>query len=45
MKTHLEEQGEEIWDIVQNGFFIPISVVNGVGITKIKSSWDEDDKK
>lgn len=45
MKTHLEAQGEEIWDAVENGLFVPTSVVNGVGTVKIKSSWDEDNKK
>ena len=45
MKAHLEAQGEEIWDAVQNGPFVPTSVVNGVGTSKPKGSWDEDDKK
>lgn len=45
MKYHLEVHGEEIWDAVENGMFVPISVVNGVGTPKIKSLWDEDDKK
>lgn len=45
LKTHLESQGEEIWDVVQNGLFFPASVVNGVGTEKTKVSWDEDDKK
>lgn len=40
MKSHLEAQGEEMWDVVQNGKFVSISVVNDVGTTKIKSSWD-----
>lgn len=38
MKAHLKAQGEEIWDVVENGHFVPISVVNGVGTPKIKSS-------
>lgn len=45
MKTHLKAQGEEIWDAVQNGLFVPTSVVNSVRTAKIKSSWDEYDKK
>lgn len=45
MKADLEAQGKEIWDVVENGVFIPTSVVNGVGTPKAKSSWDEDDKK
>lgn len=44
-KAHLEAKGEEVWDAVENGLFVPTSVVNGVGTTKIKSPWDEDDKK
>ncbi|CAL5197279.1 unnamed protein product [Lathyrus oleraceus] len=45
MKAHLEAQGEEIWDAVENSQFVATSVVNGVGTTKIKISWNEDDKK
>ncbi|XP_050882935.1 uncharacterized protein LOC127086256 [Lathyrus oleraceus] len=45
MKAHLEAQGEEIWDAVQNGPFVPTTVVNGVGSSKPKTSWDDDDKK
>lgn len=45
MNAHLEAQREEIWDVVQNGLFVPTTVVNGVGIAKIKSSWDGDDNK
>ena len=40
MKAHLEAQGEEIWDTVKNGLFTPVSVVNGVGTSKPKISWD-----
>lgn len=45
MKAHLEAQGEEIWDVVQNGPFVPTTVVNGVGSSNPKTSWDDDDKK
>lgn len=45
MKVHLEAQGERVWDVVQNGSFIPTSVINGVRMIKIQISWDEDDKK
>src|ERR1051325_7110611 len=45
MKAHLEAQGEEIWDVVENGPFAPVCVVNGVGSSKPKVSWNEDDKK
>lgn len=45
MKAHLEARGEKIWDVVENGQFVLTSVVNSVRTIKIKSSWDEDDKK
>lgn len=45
MKAHLEAQGEGIWEVVENDPHNPTSVVNGVGTPKIKSSYDEDDKK
>jgi len=45
MKAHLEAQGEGIWDAVEDGPHNPMSVVNGIGTPKIKSSYDEDDKK
>src|SRR4051812_11567443 len=32
-------------DVVENGSFVPPSVVIGVGTSKIKSSWNDDDKK
>ena len=45
MKEHLEAHGEEIWDAVENGPFIPVMVINGVGSSKPKTTWDDDDKK
>ncbi|XP_050895369.1 uncharacterized protein LOC127101987 [Lathyrus oleraceus] len=45
MKAHLEAQGSDIWEAVQNGLFVPTTVVNGVGSSKHKTSWDDDDKK
>ena len=45
MKDHLEVQGEEIWDAVENGPFSPVCIVNGIGSSKPKASWNEDDKK
>ena len=45
MKAHLEAQGEEIWDAVENGPFIPITIINGVDSSKPKTAWDDDDKK
>ena len=45
MKAHLDAQGGGIWETVENGPYNPISVVNGVGTPKVKSSYDEDDKK
>lgn len=43
--SHFEAQGEEVWDAVENDVFVPTSVINGVGTTKIKSLWTDDDKK
>lgn len=36
MKAHLEAQGEEVWDAVENDLFVPTSVVNGVGQQRLK---------
>lgn len=38
MKAHLEAQRDEIWNAMENGLFVPTSVVSGVGTQKIKSS-------
>src|SRR3954463_16618433 len=45
MKAHLEAQGEEVWEAVQQGPHVPITVVNGVGSEKPKASWDDNDRK
>ncbi|XP_050875904.1 uncharacterized protein LOC127079563 [Lathyrus oleraceus] len=45
MKAHLKEQGDCIWETVENGPHNPTSVVNGIGTSKVKSSYDEDNKK
>ncbi|XP_050908720.1 uncharacterized protein LOC127122424 [Lathyrus oleraceus] len=45
MKAHLEAQGSDIWEAVQNGSFVPTTVVNGASSTKPQGSWDDDDKK
>ncbi|XP_045798087.1 uncharacterized protein LOC123892341 [Trifolium pratense] len=45
MQAFLEAQGEEIWDAVENGPFIPTTVVNNVVETKVKASWTDDDKR
>ncbi|MGU5311769.1 DUF4219 domain-containing protein, partial [Escherichia coli] len=45
MEAHLKAQGDGIWETVENGLHNPMSVVNGVGTLKVKSSYDEDDKK
>ena len=34
-----------MWDAVESGPFIPITVINGAGSSKPKTAWDEDDKK
>lgn len=40
-----EAQGGDIWNVVVNGLFVPTSVVNDIGTFKIKTAWNEDDKK
>src|SRR3954471_14551680 len=45
MKAHLEAQGEEVWEAVQQGPHVPTTVVNGVGSEKPKASWDDNDRK
>lgn len=45
MTTYLEAQGEEIWNAVQNGPYVPTTVVNGVTGIKPQTSWDDDDRK
>lgn len=36
---------EEIWDVVENGLYVPTMVMNEVEQIKVKGSWNEDDKK
>src|SRR4051812_40128577 len=45
MKAHLEARGEEVWEVVQNGPFVPTTIVDGVESTKLKVSWNDDDRK
>lgn len=45
MKAHLEAQGEGIWEAIEEGPHNPVNVVNGVGTAKLKSTYDENDKK
>lgn len=45
MKTHLQSQGKDVWNVVLEVHFAPTTVVNGVGTPKPKASWDEDDEK
>lgn len=45
MKAYLDAQGNDIWDIVENGSFIPTTVINNEEQVKVKGSWSEDDKK
>src|SRR3954470_19336605 len=44
MKVHLEAQ-EEVWEAVQNGPFVPTTIVDGVESTKLKVSWNDDDRR
>lgn len=41
----MKARGEEIWDVVENGIYIPKMVINGVEQIKVKSYWDDNDKK
>ena len=45
MTTYLEAQGEEIWDAVKNGPYVPTTTVNGVTSIKPQTSWDDGDRK
>lgn len=45
MWMYLEIQGEEIWDVVENGHCIPTTVINEVEQVKVKGSWNKYDKK
>ena len=45
MTTYLEAQGEEIWNVVQNGPYVPTTTVNGVTGIKPQTPWDDDDQK
>src|SRR3954466_13688851 len=45
MKTHLEAQGEEVWEVVLEGPHVPVTVVDGVASNKPKLSWDDNDRK
>jgi len=41
----LEAQGEEIWEAVKNGPYVPTTIVNGVTVVKPRTLWDDDDCK
>ena len=45
MQSYLEAQGEEIWDVVENGPYVPTTVINNEVQDKVKTSWTDDDKK
>lgn len=38
-------ENEEIWDVVENGPYVPTTVINEVEQIKVKGFWNEDDKK
>lgn len=44
MWMYLKVQGEEIWDIFENGPFVPTMVINNIEQVKVKSSRNNDDK-
>ncbi|XP_073219589.1 uncharacterized protein [Cicer arietinum] len=45
MQTYLEAQEDDIWDAVENGPYVPKTVIDNKEETKIKASWTNDDKK
>lgn len=45
MQSYLEAQGEEIWDAVENGPYVPTTVINDEVQNKVKTAWTDDDKK
>lgn len=40
-----EAQGDEIWYPVNDGSFIPTTVIDGVGQPKVESFWTNDNRK
>lgn len=40
-----EAQGDEIWYLVNDGSFIPTTVIDGVGQPKVESFWTNDNRK
>lgn len=42
---HLEAQGDDIWDAVEDIPFVHITVVDNISQSKIKTSQTDDDKK
>lgn len=45
MQMYLDAQREEIWDVVENVPFIPITVINNIEQAYVKGFWTNDDKK
>lgn len=40
----LESQGDDVWNAVKDGPFIPTIFINGVSQQKVEGSWMDDDK-
>lgn len=45
MQAYLEAQGDDIWEAVENGPYIPTTVINNKEEIKIKNSWTDEDKR
>ncbi|XP_073222346.1 uncharacterized protein [Cicer arietinum] len=45
MQAYLEAQGDDIWDAVENGPYVPKTVIDNKEETNIKASWTNDDKR
>ncbi|XP_073224826.1 uncharacterized protein [Cicer arietinum] len=45
MQPYLEPQGDDIWDAVKNGPYVPKMVIDNKEEKKIKVSWTNDDKR
>lgn len=42
---YLKAQGEDIRDVIENGSFVPTTIINNVEQIKVKISWNNEDKK
>lgn len=45
MLAYLEAQRKEVWNVVENGPYVPKMVINNVEQEKVKGFWNDDDDK